>query len=522
MLWVVLVADVLDVPVEHREEFTRLLRELDEKTSANPLYQVRSDNPGQLEFLAADSRVVAAFCGNRFGKTTILIVRALIECLPAEFLPEWMLPFKRWFPGENTGSVGTKGRILCPTFQVLETVLIPELRRWVPPAALKGGKWGRGSWSQQVGLLQFECGSFIEFRTYVQDVSHMAGASLHFVGYDEPPPWEHRRECRVRLTDFDGYEMFAMTPLKVNTGWVRRVIWKNREHPDVTVVRGGMRDNKLLSPEAVQATLDAQPDAWRAAVEFGDFVDIGGLVYPSFERAVVATPYAKFKRGKGRPATEWTSWYTDQSNHMKVNPQVWDVVVSIDPGIRNFAAVWIGFDSENRAFVFDEMLLQEQNASDAAQAIKRINKRWGVRECLFVIDPAARQRSQSNSETVQSELLRQGIPTVNGQNDVEAGCLQVRQRIANDMLFVSPGCKGLRDEADDYALEDREDGVFKPMKGNDHRLDALRYGCMARAWAPQADVASDRLLGFQPDVYDPAVEDLMLANAYDGPEDVWG
>ena len=121
------------IPEEHREEVERLLRELDEKVEQNPLYRFRKDNPQQLAFLAADTRVRAAFAGNRFGKTTALIIKALIEVLPEEFVPEWMLPFKKWFPGKNTVYPGTKGRILCPSFQVLETQLIPEIRRWCPP-----------------------------------------------------------------------------------------------------------------------------------------------------------------------------------------------------------------------------------------------------------------------------------------------------------------------------------------------------------------------------------------------------
>ena len=486
-------------------ERDQLLQELDAAIAANPLYKFRRDNEQQIAFLSAETPVQAAFCGNRFGKTTALVVKSLINCLDAEDVPDWMLPFKRWYPGENTTRGGTYGRVVCPTFDSLHSVMIPAFQEWVPKHALKGGKWGAGSFNKQLGLLQFENGSLLDFKTYQQDPQSMAGAALHFVGYDEPPPWEVRRECRVRLTDFSGFEMFAMTPLNVNTSWIRREIYRKREHPDITVIRGSIWDNKALNEKDVQRTLDAQTDVWRRAVEFGDFVDIGGLAYPDFERCVRDAPY---ERSKG-----WTRWWTDR----RQNSGAWDVVVGIDPGIRNAAFVWIGFDDENTAFIFDEVLLQDKTPVEYAETIKKVNKKWGVREAIYVIDPASRQRAQVNSDTVQSELMRQGIPTVNGQNDVEAGIMQVRQRCEHKRLFVNEACRGLRDEADDYALESRADGVVKPIKGNDHRLDAMRYALMARAWDPiMEEQAPDRRLGWVPGTFDGEWEAEMLAGQVEG------
>jgi phage terminase large subunit-like protein len=70
---------------------------------------------------------------------------------------------------------------------------------------------------------------------HLQDVQAgrdtLGGATLHWVGYDEPPPREHRDEAMTRLLVHDGYEMFAMTPLKVNTGWIRRDIYKQPRGP---------------------------------------------------------------------------------------------------------------------------------------------------------------------------------------------------------------------------------------------------------------------------------------------------
>jgi hypothetical protein len=84
-----------------------------------------------------------------------------------------------------------------------------------------------------------------------------------------------------------------------------------------------------------------------------------------------------------------------------------------------------------------------------------------------------------------------------GQNNVEAGIQQIRVRLANERLWVSPSCAGLRDEADEYAAEDREDKdqAFKVIKQNDHRLDALRYAVMERVWDPvlEADAPKNPL-----------------------------
>jgi hypothetical protein len=61
----------------------------------------------------------------------------------------------------------------------------------------------------------------------------------------------------------------------------------------------------------------------------------------------------------------------------------------------------------------------------------------------------------------------------------------------------SPECRGLRDEADEYAAEDRPDGEFKPIKQNDHRLDALRYLAMYRPFDHMLEIdAPSRTLGW--------------------------
>ena len=122
---------------------------------------------------------------------------------------------------------------------------------------------------------------------------------------------------------------------------------------------------------------------------------------------------------------------------------------------------------------------------------------------MYVADPAARAGNQTNAESIKTELGRFEIHCVDGQNKVEAGISQVSTRIAYGRLLVSRECAGLRDEADEYAAEDRPDGVFKPIKENDHRLDALRYLVMTRPWEPQLeDLQAERTLGKPKPMYE--------------------
>lgn len=452
-----------------------MLAEFNARVQKNPIEGFDWHSPAQRDFLAADTKIVAAIAGNRFGKTTSLVVKALIECLPARALPEHLRQFRR-FDAERVD-----GWIVCPTEEKVFDSLKPAFERWVGAEHFRGGAWGKAFNGERMQLT-FSNGSTINFKTYKQDASTLGGASLWFVGYDEPPPKDHREECRTRLVDHNGFEMFAMTPIKTNTGYIKRAIYKRRENANVTLVRGSIHDNSTLSKEGVAAFLaEFDNDLWRRAREFGDFVDVGGLIYEDFERRVIDPP---------APSE------LDRS----------DVVVGIDPGIRNTGIVFVAFDRHGVGTVFKDVLLQDAQTEGVASAI------WGVLDAyqiprqspLFVIDPSV-PRTQTSEYTLQTALAVLGVGCAKAQNDLEAGIQQVRSRLTCGRLFISKACTGLRDEADEYAAEDRPDGEFKPIKGHDHRLDALRYACMTRPFFPALEQqAPERNLGFRPGVAIPA------------------
>lgn len=468
--------DLSQVPVEQREAALEVLAEYEQLLAANPLAAFEPHSAAQQEFLAAQTPIVAAFCGNQFGKSTILCVWALLQVLPEEFLPDHLKPYKRF-------AAPAQGWILCPTEDKVFDSLMPALTKWCPPAALRGGNM-RKAFNGERMQLTFACGSAITFKTYRQDANTLGGATLHFVGYDEPPPRAHRDEAATRLLKHNGPELYAMTPLKSNTGWIRREIWRKREADHITVVKGSMHDNPSLSKEAVKRQLESYAnDIWRRAREFGDFMDVAGLVYADLERCVVSPPA------------------TDEQRKEFVRGV--DHVVGIDPGIRNAAFVFGGFDQRGVDWIYDEALVQNGTPTEYAATIDRILARWGLRrsDVMFVIDPAARQRSQATGDTVQSELARVGIYTINGTNDREAGQQQIRDRILHRRLRIFSNCVGIRDDADEFAWEmDDDDTDIGPADDSPfHRLATLRYQVMVRPWYPQQEArAPERNLGRKP------------------------
>ena len=469
--------DLARVAPEHREEALELLRLYEATVAANPLEVFEPHSEAQAEFLSATTPIVAAFAGNQFGKSTILMVRMLIELLSRADVPEHLRKYKRF-------EAPTHMWALCPTEDKVFDSLKPALEKWCPPSTLKGGNW-RKAFNGERMQISFENGSTLTFKTYKQDASTLGGATLHGVGFDEPPPRAHRDEAATRLLQFNGHEWYAMTPLKANTGWIRREIWRNREAPHITVVKGGMRDNPTLSPDAIERLLSSYAnDLWRRAREFGDFMDIAGLVYADIERIVVPPPPPSMEKQ-----------FIAGLEH----------VVGIDPGIRNAAFIFGGFDSHGVDWIYDEELVQNGTPSQYAAVIDRKLKRWGLRrsDVLFVIDPAARQRSQATGDTVQSELARLGIYTMNGVNDREVGQQNIRDRILHRRIQIFNTCVGILDDADEFAWEMEDDDDHITGAADDspfHRLATLRYQVMTRPFYPSLELKhpSERNLGRMP------------------------
>lgn len=434
----------------------QLLEAFQARRLHNPL-EAYVPHPKQVDLHAGvhNNRMRLFAGGNRAGKTTAGILDDIIQAAPAELVPEHLRPFKRF-------ECPFYCRIMAPDFvSTMQPVIHQKLREWLPKDMLKGGSFD-ATYSKHDRTLRMECGCRFDFMTFEQSIDKFGGAALHRCHYDEEPPEDIRKECLMRLIDFGGDELFTMTPL-MGMSWMFDGVWGRRHEDGIHVVVCDMDENPHLDEETKRAALDGLSEEEKQARKEGNFVHFGGLVYP-----------------------KWRDWKTPAIKSDQL--EGCDVVVGIDPGIRFTGVVWVAFDQDNRAVCFAAEKLTNATPEVVAEKIRSVNRGWGLggdhAEPLYVIDPSARNRSLVNAQAVEGEYAACGIYTMHGQNDREAGVMNVRRRGEQGSFKWCGDLIDLTFEADRYRINDRPDGGFDVIKEHDHLLDALRYALMSRPWGP--------------------------------------
>jgi len=105
----------------------------------------------------------------------------------------------------------------------------------------------------------------------------------------------------------------------------------------------------------------------------------------------------------------------------------------------------------------------------------------------MILDPSA--------ASLRVEMMERGMSNViSGNNDVLYGIQTVSSVLDAGKLYVSDRCTGLIGEMSEYAWDPKatERGEDKPLKDNDHSVDALRYviATTETNWRPYVDLAA--------------------------------
>ncbi len=282
-------------------------------------------------------------------------------------------------------------------------------------------------------------GHEILFRS-LDDPDRMRGPNVAYAWIDEAAyiTAEAARivKGRVRVGDFP--QMWITTTPK-GRNWIYRewVVDADERH---VLYRFRTDENVTLDPDFVPSL--GYEGRFAEQEIGGEFVSFDGLVYPHFDRS------------KRERAVDTTGWRT---------------ILGVDVGARNPTAILtLKIAGDDRMHVEREYWRRGMSSSEITDAIKH-EADTTMPDEIF-IDPSA--------AAYIDELLAAGYPVTKADNDVLVGIQRVTAAIA-DGLTVDPSCIQTLAEFEQYQYPDEgKSGGDKPIKQNDHCLDALRYGVL--------------------------------------------
>jgi hypothetical protein len=182
-------------------------------------------------------------------------------------------------------------------------------------------------------------------------------------------------------------------------------------------------------------------------------------------------PHEREARAKGIPTMGSGAIYPVEEERYLQDPfdlpAHWPRAYGMDVGWNRTAAIWGAWDrTSDIVYLYSEHYMGQAEPSIHADAIKARGD-W----IPGAVDPASQGAGQVDGKKLMDEYRKLGLQLVAADNAVEAGIHAVYQRLSSGRLKVFKNLGSLRAELKLY----RRDKHGKPVKENDHALDALRY-----------------------------------------------
>lgn len=154
-----------------------------------------------------------------------------------------------------------------------------------------------------------------------------------------------------------------------------------------------------------------------------------------------------------------------------------DYYVSSDFGIQNATAflLWRKIEDTRNYVLLDEYYYsgrderKQRTTGEHVQGLTDMLTKWNAVPKSIIVDPSA--------AALIVELKKAGYKVRHADNDVLHGIADVGSLLRNKRLFVMSNCKNTISEFGIYAWDTKaaEQGEDKPIKENDHAMDAVRY-----------------------------------------------
>ena len=245
------------------------------------------------------------------------------------------------------------------------------------------------------------------------------------------------------VRDGDAPQLFATTtPKGKRIVWQEWVLDKDANH---ALYKATTYDNPFSGADDYVTGLGYSGRFFEQEIN-ASFVSFEGLVYDGFDR----------------------------ERHIRVmDCDGWRTVFGVDVGSRNPTAILvIRIAGDDRVHIEAERYQRNMSSSDILNAVREDADRYDP-ETIYV-DPSAAGYIR--------DLQREGYPVVKANNDVIEGIGRVTDVLANG-FSIDPSCVQTIAEFESYRYPDggRQGSVDKPIKENDHALDAARYAMLGEA-----------------------------------------
>lgn len=448
------------------EEITKQIAVGLRRTAVRPSISGYKPQEHQVQFHSSEARGRAFIGGNRSGKTVGGGSEAVY----------WLSGRHPYFTKFRPP---VRGRCVGVDFDNgINKIILPEIAKWTPPSLLKNGSW-EDSYSRGDRILTLENGSTCEFMSYDQDIDKFSGTSRHFVWFDEEPPEAIFNECMARLIDTGGNWWLTMTPL-IDMSWTYDRIYlagKSKKDPNIAVFEVSTSENAYVNLAEMDILTGGMDDEEKNARLNGTYIGQSGTIY---SKSLHADTYLD-------PLIDSDRWSAIHSR--------WGHFGMLDHGYTNPTAFYLGaFNEEGEIIIYDEYYHSYRLVRDNAIAINSRIRELKLQDKLeyIVADPSTRNTDSITGTSVQQEYGENGIYLSLGNNNVHSGILRVSGRFKNKTLRVTRNCEKLIWELGRYRWAKYSSGKVagknnaqeKPMKKDDHAVDAIRYGVMSRPALP--------------------------------------
>lgn len=283
-------------------------------------------------------------------------------------------------------------------------------------------------------------------------VKNIQGSTLAIAYVDEatciPAPFWRMLQGRLSIP---GAQLLATCNPEGPAHWLKKEFIDRAHELDLVYWNFNLDDNPSLDEKFKEDLKKEYTGMWYKRYILGEWAVAHGLIYDCFD-------------------------HDNVFEHPKESPNYY--IVGVDYGTTNATAAVLCAVSPNRwpqirveaEYYYDSAKKGRSKTDD--ELVSDIKSFIGYRNVTTVyVDPAA--------ASLKIAMRQRDIPVIDANNDVLLGIKTVSKFISGKNLVIQKGCTTLLEHLQSYAWDPKaaDRGEDKPLKVNDHILDALRYAC---------------------------------------------